>query len=291
MTPLALTMVLLSAVAHATWNFLLKRSNDQDAFVLWLMASISVLLLPLALVLGWRYPIVYPGWWFILGTAILHALYFALLGRSYVHADLSLVYPLARGMGPALVPVLGATVLRESIAPTAIAGIIAVVIGVYTVYWWGRLAQIVRDPFKVFREPGTRYALLTGVVIAVYTVWDKVGVRYVDPFLYMYLMSLGSALLLAPLILKRRGMKVMRTEWRYGARDIVIAGLLTFLAYGLVLAALQFSRVSYISPAREIGIVISVGLGTLVLKEPFGRGRMVGSALVVSGVGLIAVAG
>ena len=290
MTDVALGLVLLSAVVHATWNFLLKDARNKEVFIWWMLACSAVLFLPVAVAVGWRDPIVHPGWWFVLGTTILHAVYFLFLGRSYAHADLSLVYPIARGAGPALVPILGVVVLQEEVTGLAIAGIVAVVLGIYTVYWWGRLRQVFSDPFKLFREQGTRYAALTGLFIAVYSVWDKEGVRYVNPLLFMYLLSGGTALWLTPNIMRSHGLDEIRREWRDNGRAIVGAGLLTFTGYGLILFALRLSPVSYVAPSREIGIVISVLLGSLVLKEPFGRGRILGSGLIVLGVALIALA-
>jgi drug/metabolite transporter (DMT)-like permease len=289
-TTLALILVLLSAITHAIWNLLAKRASNQDIFIWWLLVAISGLLSPLAVVLFWQDSIVYPGWWFILGTVVLHVLYFLFLGRSYTYADLSLVYPIARGIGPALVPVLGVLVLDETITMPAVAGIVAVVAGIYAVYWWGRLRHILRDPFGLFRDAGVRYALLTGLVITVFSVWDKAGVRYVNPFLYMYLLALGSALCLAPYVLRLYGIRTVIAEGRKSVASVILAGALTFLSYGLILLALQFSRVSYVSPSRAVGIVVGVVLGNLVLGEPFGRGRVIGSGLIVSGLVLIAIA-
>ncbi|HEY82014.1 MAG TPA: EamA family transporter [Dehalococcoidia bacterium] len=255
-----------------------------------MLISISVLVLPLAAILIWRYPISYPGWWFIFGTAILHALYFVFLGRSYTYADLSLVYPVARGTGPALVPVIGVLLLKEILTTLAIVGIISVVLGIFTVYWWGQFQKVLHDPFRFFREAGARYALLTGLVIAVYSVWDKMGVSYVNPFLYMYFLVLGSTLFLAPYVYRTHGTKAIRTEMKENTGSIIISGLLLFIAYGLILFALQFSRVSYIAPAREVGIVIGVLLGTFMLGEPFGKGRVLGSCLIVFGLVLISLA-
>jgi len=289
-TTLALILVLLSAVAHATWNFLAKRATNQEVFIWWVLISISVLLLPLAAILIWRYPILYPGWWFIFGTVVLHALYFVFLGRSYIYADLSLVYPVARGTGPALVPVIGVLVLKEIITTLAIVGIISVVLGIFTVSWWGQFQKVFHDPLRFFREAGARYALLTGLVIAVYSVWDKMGVSYVNPFLYMYFLVLGSALFLTPYVYRIHGTKAIRIEMKGKTGNIIISGLLMFIAYGLILFALQFSRVSYIVPAREVGIVIGVLFGTLMLGEPFGKGRVLSSCLIVFGVVLISLA-
>jgi len=289
-TTLALILVLLSAVAHATWNFLAKRATNQEVFIWWVLISISVLLLPLAAILIWRYPISYPGWWFISGTVVLHSLYFVFLGRSYTYADLSLVYPVARGTGPALVPVIGVLLLKEIITTLAIVGIISVVLGIFTVYWWGQFQKVFHDPFRFFREAGARYALFTGLVIAVYSVWDKMGVSYVNPFLYMYFLVLGSTLFLTPYVCRIHGTKAIRIEMKRKTGSIIMSGLLMFIAYGLILFALQFSRVSYIAPAREVGIVIGVLFGTLMLGEPFGKGRVLGSCLIVFGLVLISLA-
>ncbi len=290
MNGLALGMVVLSAVAHATWNYLLKDALRPEVFSWWLLAAISVLLLPLGAVLAWQTSVESPGWWYVLGTVGLHALYFLFLGRGYTHGDLSLVYPVARGMGPMAVPVLGVILLDEAVSALAAGGIAAIVIGIYTVYWWGSIQAVLSDPLRFLKDPGARYALLTGAVIAAYSVWDKVGIRYVDPLLYMYLMSLGTGLTLTPYMARVHGLGKLADEFRAGPLRIAAAGLLTFLAYGLVLSALEFSRVSYISPAREVGIVFGVVLGATLLKEPLAWGRLLGSAAIVAGVILIAVA-
>jgi drug/metabolite transporter (DMT)-like permease len=189
-----------------------------------------------------------------------------------------------------LVPIIGALVLKETITPLAIAGIVSVVVGIFAVYWWGSFDRLLRDPLRLFREAGARYALLTGLVIALYSVWDKVGVSYVYPLLYMYFLMLGAGLLLAPYIWKFHGLRLMRTEIKRKPRSIIVSGLLAFLAYALVLFALRTSKVSYIAPAREVGIVIGVVLGTLLLREPFGKGRAIGSCLIVLGLALISLA-
>jgi drug/metabolite transporter (DMT)-like permease len=249
-----------------------------------------VLFFPLLVFLIWKYQILYPGWWFIFGTVILHVLYFVFLGRSYARADLSLVYPIARGMGPALVPIIGALLLKEVITLPAIAGITCVVVGIFTVYWWGNFMEILHDPLRIFKESGSRFALLTGMVIAAYSVWDKVGVSYVTPFLYQYFLILGSALFLTPYIWRFHGIGAIRIETTKKFKSIVLSGLLMFLSYGLILFALQFTRVSYVAPAREVGIVIGVLYGSLLLKEPFGKGRIIGSSLIIAGLVLISLA-
>ena len=288
MTALSLSLILVSSLAHSTWNLLLKQSGDKEVFVWCLLTVASLLLVPLGGALLWFNPIDQPGWWFVLATIALHILYFVLLGRGYAVGDLSLVYPIARGFGPMLVPVLAVLILGETVALQAVVGIVAIVVGIYTLSWWGRFRSLARRPLDILRNPDTRYAILTGVTIAGYALVDKKGVGHVQPFLYMYLMTLGSAVGLSPYILRQRGIGAIGREWRTNSRPIVAAGLLTFLAYGLVLTAFSLSRVSYVAPAREVGIVFGVLMGVLLLKEPFGGGRLLGSSFVVIGLLLIA---
>ncbi len=279
---------MVSALAHATWNLFLKRAGRPEVFSWWLLAAGGLLLLPMGLFLLWYDPVTGPGWWFVLGTIAIHTVYFTLLARGYARGDLSLVYPIARGTGPALVPLLGVVLLDERMAPQAAAGVAAVVVGILVASWWERLRSLLDDPFQVVKSRAIGYALLTGLTIAGYSIWDTQGVKHVNPFLYMYLLTAGSAVVLAPYHFWLRGRAAMVAEWRANWPYILAASLLTFVAYGLVLTALTFTQVSYVVPAREVGIVFGVILGTLVLKERVGLGRMMGSALILVGLLLIA---
>ena len=289
MTALSLVLVLLAAVAHASWNLMLKRATDPEVFAWCLLVVATVLLAPLGVALFLFNSVGLPGLWFVLATIVLHVLYFNLLARGYAQGDLSLVYPVARGMGPMLVPVLAVVLLNETIEPLAIAGIAAIIGGIYTISWWGNFHQVLRSPLLFLRSTGMRYAVLTGLTIAAYSIVDKEGVGHIQPLLYMYFLSFGTAVMLAPYILFHKGAAAVRTEWRANAVPITVAGLLTFTAYGLVLTAFSLSRVSYVAPAREVGIVIGVLMGVYLLKEPFGGGRLLGSGFIVGGLALVAL--
>ena len=291
MTALSLVLVLLSAVAHASWNLMLKRAGDPEVFA-WVMLVVgSILLAPVGLALLWYNSMDFPGLWFLLASVVLHVFYFILLARGYATGDLSLVYPVARGMGPMLVPVLAVILLGEIVETMAIVGIAAIVGGIYTISWWGNFHQVLRSPLLFLKSAGMRYAVLTGLTIAVYSIVDKEGVGHIQPLLYIYFMFIGTVVLLAPYILANKGMETVKAEWRANAVPITVSGLLAFAAYGLVLTAFSLSRVSYVAPAREVGIVIGVLMGIFLLKEPFGRGRLLGSGLIVGGLVLIAFSG
>ena len=247
------------------------------------------MLAPLGVVLLWLYPISPPGYWLALTSAVMHVFYFVMLGRAYSRGDLSLVYPIAHGIGPMLVPVLAVLTLGERMALPAEFGIALIIAGIFLVSWWGRFREILSRPSVFLRDAGVRYAVGTGLTITLYTLVDKRGVEHSQPFLYMYLITIGSAIGLAPYILPKYGLASVKKEWRMNAWTILAAGLLVFLAYGLVLTGFSFSRVSYVAPAREVGILIGVLMGAFILKERFGRGRLLGSALIVSGLASIAL--
>ncbi len=289
MPALAVTLVLLSAFSHAAWNLLLKRSDNQQIFVWALLAIGAVLLLPLGIALFWLYPPSATGLVLVATSSITHVFYFSLLGRAYSRGDLSLVYPIARGIGPTLVPLIAVIWFEEEIGPSNALGIALIVIGIFLVSWWGRFQSLLANPSTLVQDPGIRYAVLTGITITIYTLVDKQGVGHVQPFLYMYLLTLGSAIGFAPYIFHTYKLATVQREMNAHRRPMLAASFLVFLAYGLVLTALSISQVSYVAPAREIGIVVGVLMGVFFLKEQFGQGRLLGSAFIVAGLVLIAL--
>ena len=119
------------------------------------------------------------GLWFMLATIALNVSYVNLLALSYAEGDLSLVYPVARGMGPMIVPVLAVVFSSETMEPLAIGGIASIVGGIYTISWWGNFHQVLRRPLLFLSSAGMRYAVLSGLTIATYVIVDKEGVGHV----------------------------------------------------------------------------------------------------------------
>lgn len=271
-----LALVLAAAFAHAGWNFLAKGAEGGARFV-WLCATLGTLIwIPVMVValaadpgdLGW----VALG--LMLGSGLLHALYFTLLQRGYATGDLSVVYPLARGTGPLLAGAAAIAFLGERPSALALAGGLIIVAAVFSL---------------VGRQHGSRdavgFAVMTGVAIASYTLWDKhaVGPSALSPVVYYWGTNLTVVLVLAPWVLARR-------EWpRQDLRRAAGVGLLSPLAYVLVLFALARAPVSAVAPARETSILIGTLLGTTVLGEGDGRRRMICAGAVVLGVTALAL--
>ena len=281
----ALGLVLLAAAAHATWNLLARRAEERLAF-LWCSTLVStVLFAPVGAWLLVTEPIPALGWAVVLLSAGLEALYYWTLAQAYRHGDLSLVYPIARGTAPILVPVLAAVYQGERLSELAAAGIGLVVVGTVAIHTrrlgWPRPGAVA----EVVGQLGTRYALLTGLVIAAYSALDKYGVSLVTPLLYGYLLFAGLTVVLAPFMVRQR--VALATEWKLRRGSIVMVGLLAPASYLLVLLALTLAPVSYVAAAREISVVLAAMLGAVVLHEGYGRQRLLGSVAIAAGLMLL----
>jgi drug/metabolite transporter (DMT)-like permease len=283
MTGLAFGLVLASAVCHATWNLLLKQSTHKVAFM-WSLSAVSFVafLIPGAVVLlsegmGWT------GLAFGCVTAVLHGAYGLALARGYQMGDLSLVYPIARGMGTALVPLAAVTFLSESISWFGAIGIALVITGVVVLQLQSIHPRKLLQPLSNMAAPATGIAIVTGAFITLYSLWDKASLDHLAPMTVNQFSMIGYVVLLPPLVL-REGAASLVAEWRARWPSIVAAGLLAPFGYMLVLIALQTSQVSYVAPAREVGILLGALLGVTLLGEGYGRIRIAGSALIVAGV-------
>ncbi len=290
MTGAAIALVLLSAVAHASWNFLTKRAREPEVFTWWLAAAGNLVTLPLAIYLLATRPPTLEGWAFLFVTWFLHVSYYAALSRGYREGDLSLVYPVARGSGLLLVALAGAMILGETVSWQAALGIGVIASGVVALSWTSLLGGALRHPFALLAAPGVRFALLTGVMIAAYSIVDKRGVAHVTPLLYSMLLTTSGWVGLYPLIARRHPRSAFVREFRAAPWSILAAGVLQIAAYSLVLAAFQVARVSYVGPFREVGLVFGALLGAYVLVEPFARVRILGAATIAVGAIVIAFA-
>jgi len=277
----ALALVLTAAGAHAGWNLIAKRAGGGVAFV-WSYGTAGVVLwMPLgiaALVLG-SGRLDAATCVLMVGSGILHGAYFVLLQRGYATGDLSVVYPLARGTGPLLAVPLAAVVLDERPSVLAVAGGAVIV---------AAILSLVGRP-RAGARAAVGFALATGALIAVYTVWDAYAVDTIDVSVITYFwgVQLSSTLLLAPLALRRSD--AVRAAWRNSRKAVLGVGLLGPLAYVLVLWALQLAPVSVVAPAREVSIVLGAALGAWLLGEPAGARRVAAAIAVVAGIALLAL--
>ncbi|WP_336209735.1 DMT family transporter [Nonomuraea sp. LPB2021202275-12-8] len=285
MDPRALILVLVAAVAHASWNLLSKKAAQADSLVfIWLVAAVSaVIWSPLfaGFLLVARPRLSWSDLAVIGGSTALHLAYFMLLQRGYGKGDLSVVYPVARGTGPMLASLVAVLFLGERPTAAGVAGIVLVGVGVFLMSGGSGRGDL----------KGLAFGLATGLFIAGYTVWDSraVGVFAVAPLMLNYLGEVGRALVLSPAVLGGRRRGLVLATWREHRAGIVGAAVLTFLSYLLVLIAFTMAPVSLVAPAREISVLIAVVLGGRLLAEQGWRHRLLAASVILGGVVAIAL--
>jgi drug/metabolite transporter (DMT)-like permease len=146
-------------------------------------------------------------------------------------------------------------------------------------------------PLRLLGAPSSRAALLAGLTIALYHVIDRVGMGHAGAYQYVLLLFSADFAAVTVFLAFRRRWDLVWNEWRVNRRSIAVAGPLSLLSYLLVLFALSRERVVYVGPARNVGIIFSVLLGALLLREKHGPLRVLGSALIVGGLFLASVGG
>lgn len=268
----AFALALGAAVLHATWNALLARERNVRAATTVALAVAVVLFAPVAAV-TWDVDRAAVPW--IAASAALELVYFLLLTAAYQRSDLSLVYPIARGSAPILV-LVGGALAGATLGAWQALGVVLVGVGVI----------LVRGLQGVVDRRGVLLSLVIGATIASYTLVDKEGIQHASTFAYLELVLAPVALATVVLQLGTEGRESVRTGLGLPA---VLAGILSFLAYALALAALELAPAATVAAVRETSILFAVGLGAIMLRERVSPVRTVGAALVVAGVALAAL--
>lgn len=286
MTGAAIALVLVSALLHATWNLFNKGSRDRWAFFLGQGVVMCVVYGPALL---WRWPQhgIAPAAWLWIGlSAVTHVAYAVFLLKAYDAGDLSVAYPLSR-TAPVLVALWDMTMTRGQLTAGGIGGTMLSGIGALLLQLPAIRAHGAR---AVARQRVTRYALITAVFIAAFTIIDKQGVQHLSPFVYLYLFSAGECTLMA-IRLGRGAVKRVGAELRSNARAVIFTGVVGAFSYLLILWALTASPASYVLGLRQCSIVFGVLLGHFFLNEQDARYRLLGASVIATGSTLIAAFG
>jgi drug/metabolite transporter (DMT)-like permease len=268
----ALLLALAAACVHALWNILLARARDVEAATAVALLVAEVVFAPVTVVVFHAERAVIP---FLVVTGALQLLYFTLLATAYRVAELSVVYPVARGTAPVLVLVIGVVALGHATSAGQVAGVCLVGAGILLVRGIGR------SPGR-----GVPLGLLIACTIAAYTLVDKNGVMHAGAVPYLELSMVGPTILYASAIARSKGVRALRAEW---SPAIAVAGICTFGAYALVLLALQRAAAAPVAAVRETSVVITTLLARRVLRETVGPARIAGAAAVAGGIALVSL--
>jgi drug/metabolite transporter (DMT)-like permease len=288
----SLALVILAGLIHAIWNIAAKKAGGDARFAAFTGLMGAVIWAPLGIWLGWS---VLPEWgrveWgFIVASGILHVLYYVVLLRGYRKADLTVVYPLARGSGPLLSSMVAIVLLGEQITAFGVLGIAAVVVGVFFIAGGPALFRAAHDPVKrAGVRKGMLYGLLTGVFIASYTVVDGYAVKFLlmSPILLDYFGNLVRVVLLLPTVLRDRATALVHwhAQWKYA----LVVATISPIGYVLVLYAMKVAPLSHVAPAREVSMLFAALIGGQLLGEGDRIPRIAGAACIAFGVMALAL--
>ena len=285
MTFFVFVLVLLSASLHVLWNTLVKQSEDKPSFAVLttLMATLALVPVFIASRVVQPGPLSPAAWSWAALSGLLEALYLVLLFGAYGRADLSVVYPLSRGVAPLVTLVLGGRLLGDWVSPLQGAAVFTIVAGVASV------GLSSRDPARQApNRSGLLLSLGTGCMIAGYHLVDRRAMTMgaaPNPLEYLFLVQLFMSALVTLWfgLCLRRGREIL-SEWMTNRGGVLIVGVCIPAAYFLIVLALRYGNVTHVTAGRNIGIVLSTVVGLLFLKERVGWGRIVGSLLILAGV-------
>lgn len=288
----SLALVILAGLIHAVWNIVAKKAGGDARFATFTGLLMALIWAPLGIWLGWD---VVPTWgsveWgFVAVSGFLHVIYYIALLRGYRKADLTVVYPLARGSGPLLTSLVAILVLGEQMTALGVTGIFAVVAGVFFIAGGPKLLRVPHDPAKrAGIRKGMLYGLLTGVFIASYTVVDGYAVKFVlmSPILLDYYGNFVRLAFLLPTVLRDR--VTAAQHWRSQWKHALVVAAISPISYVLVLYAMKAAPLSHVAPAREVSMLFAALIGGQLLGESDRLARITGAALIAFGVMALAL--
>ncbi|MBX2825304.1 MAG: EamA family transporter [Gammaproteobacteria bacterium] len=274
MSLLLITLVLSAAILHATWNALVKSGGVPEFSIAAykLFGAVICLLLAPFLPLPDR-----ESWWLIFASVVIHNLYYFTMAQAYRVGDLSQVYPLFRGLAPILVAIGAAIFAGESLETGTLIGIILISTGLMSITFFSQ-------HFGSIPRPALFWGLVTGMLIAAYTIVDGIGVRLAgNPLSYIIWLFIFE-----PVPIGGWLVATQRKAWfdymRTSTLRILFGSVCSGTAYGLVIFAMSLGAMAVVSSLRETSVIFAALIGTLLLGEPFGRQRIIAASLVAIGI-------
>jgi drug/metabolite transporter (DMT)-like permease len=284
MSILALTLLLSSAVLHALWNLLLKRSEEKFIAMGWQVIIGSLATIPVLYFTGLPPRSI---WLFVIISTILEAIYFGLLTSAYNDHDFSLIYPVARGAAPALVVIWSALFLDEIPSVGGFVGIVMIIGGLIII---GITSSSQHQAGKPHLR-GILMALSVALVISIYTLVDGYAVKHSPALPYGLGLFFLMPIFTTPLIVRHYGWQPMLATFRAQVWRLVLVGVLALVAYLSALSAYSIAPVNYSEAIREVSVVLGAFMGWYFLGEQMGKFRTLGALVIFGGIVLITIFG
>ena len=278
-------LILFSAVIHSIWNIQLKKSNDPITYIIAIAIVGWVIFTPYAIYRLFNSSISTETFLFTFSSFLIHFLYFLFLGRAYSKFELSVVYPIARGLSVFLIPIYGILILNEKMTIQAVAGCFLIIFGIIMTGSISIGDITNRDKRKLFIKGGVFSAILIGIIISLYSLADKQASSGIDPFLFVWITD-TSAVILGIRFFRNSNFRKHFTKENI---RLIIPGVFQFSSYAIVIYAYSSTMLSYAGTFREIGTVFGAIFAKIFLKEEFGRKKILGILLIVLGAFLISI--
>jgi drug/metabolite transporter (DMT)-like permease len=284
-------LVLVAALLHAYWNYLLKRAGGGQIFIGLSKVAEVALFAPVFVLAGLREATSHGvQLWPLAGVgAVLTLANYILLAKAYERADLSFVYPVSRGAVLIFLPILGFLVFGERLSARGAVAVAAIVIGIVAMPLRKRSALEASIGMPRINVAAVVLSILAAAAAAGYTIWDKRAVRSIAPFTYFYTYTTLVGAAYGTYLVRAYGGDAIRDEWRRNARAIVLVGACNTLAYVLVLFALRDGISSYVVAVRQLSVAFGAMLGWWLLGERIDTPQRVGLALILGGAVLVAL--
>jgi drug/metabolite transporter (DMT)-like permease len=278
MEPLVFAAVLAAAAMHAGWNSFLKLSLEPFLAMTLVSATAGIVAVPFLLVFGWPRA---EAWPWLIGSLLVHLAYYGALSEAYRRADMSQIYPIARGGAPLLTAVFSRFFVTEPIGALALTGIAALGSGVALMSVLGRRRGAAFDGVAV------AFALLTAVIICAYTIIDGIGARVAgDPHAYAAALFVLDGLPLPLLVLWRRGLAGFAPAVKYLKAGFA-GGAMAFGSYWIAIWAMTVAPIALVAALRESSVLWAAAIAAVFLKEPILPPRAVAAIIIVVGLVLI----
>jgi drug/metabolite transporter (DMT)-like permease len=266
-------MVLGAAVLHAAWNALVKVNADRLVMIaIMMMSQVGVAMLVVPFV---AFP-TSESWPYICTSTVLNTVYCIFLINAYRYGDLSHVYPISRGSAPLIVAALSVAVVGETLNRQAGLSVVVIALGIMSL-------TLTRGAGGFTEPKAMLYAVGTGALIAGYTVVDGLGARLAESaHSYTFWVHLfnGIPIALLALYLRRGRVSVsVRKSWKVG----VLGGIVSLLAYWIVIWAMTQAPLALVSAVRETSMMFAVLLGVFVLKERLDLARLASTGMTLIG--------
>lgn len=278
MSTLTFLLVILSALLHASWNFVAKKhaGNYSIIYLSFLFSSIvtGLISIPFLAEVQLTTQLVV----LLIATGIFHAVYGFVLTFTYKNGDISTLYPIVRGSGIGGAVILSLVILHENLTSVSGIGVATVISGIAILSY--------RRNRKVTSPKGIFLALVCGSLIMSYTIFDKMLVADIHPIPVLAASQIISVIMFLPYVLMQRRTE-LRTTVKTLMKPVILISVIATSSYLIILYVMQIAPVSRIVAVREASVVFGAISGYLILKEDFSRLRLIGVVLVMVGIILV----